>query len=38
MEAIKGVAGGGCPEIASGVNGVGDEVAEVADDAGGSPV
>ena len=38
MEAIIGVAGGGCPEIASVVNGVGDEVVEVADDVGGSPV
>ena len=38
MDAINGVAGGGCPENASAVNGVGDEVAEVVDDVGGSPV
>ena len=38
VEAITGVAGGGCAENANEVNGVGDEVVEVADDVGGSPV
>ena len=38
MDAINGAFGGGCPENASAVNGVGDEVVEVVDDVGGSPV
>ena len=38
VEAIKGAAGGGCAEIANEVNGVCDEVAEIADEVGGSPV
>ena len=37
VDAIKGVAGGGCVEIANEVNGVGDDVMEVDDDVGGSP-
>ena len=38
MEAINGAVGGGCPENASAVNGVGEEVVEVVDNVGGSPV
>ena len=38
MEAIKGAVGGGCPENASAVNGVGDDVVEVVANVGGSPV
>ena len=37
MDAVKGIAGGGCAAIANEVNGVGGDVADVDDEVGGSP-
>ena len=37
VDAVKGVGGGGCAEIANEVNGVGGEAVDVEDEVGGSP-
>ena len=37
VDAVRGIAGGGCAENANEVNGVGGEVVDVDDEVGGSP-